>query len=99
MSEENCLCKGNNVFIYACSGGSNVGQIANQAAIELTQEGAGKMSCIVGVSGHVSGMIASTKAAKRIVAIDGCPVKCVQKTLVNAKLYHVLHLNIPKKFL
>jgi uncharacterized metal-binding protein len=31
-------------MILACSGGSNVGQVANQAAAELTQEGLGNWS-------------------------------------------------------
>lgn len=35
-------------MILACSGGSNVGQLSNQAAIELTQEGFGKMFCLAG---------------------------------------------------
>ncbi len=29
-------------MILSCSGGSNVGQLANQAAVELTREGYGK---------------------------------------------------------
>lgn len=28
-----------------------------------------------------AGIVEATKAAKRLVAIDGCPVKCAQKTL------------------
>lgn len=30
-------------MILACSGDSNVGQLSNQAAVELTREGFGKM--------------------------------------------------------
>lgn len=33
---------GGNVMILTCSGGSNVGQLTNQAAVELTKEGFGK---------------------------------------------------------
>ncbi len=32
---------GGNVMILACSGGSNVGQLSNQVAVELTREGFG----------------------------------------------------------
>ena len=39
-------------MILACSGGSNVGQLSNQAAIELTHEGFGKMFCLAGIGGH-----------------------------------------------
>jgi uncharacterized metal-binding protein len=48
MAEE-CCGPGGTVMILACSGGSNVGQLANQAAVELTQEGFGKMFCLAGV--------------------------------------------------
>ena len=48
MAEE-CCTPGGNIMILACSGGSNVGQLSNQAAIELTQEGFGKMFCLAGI--------------------------------------------------
>ena len=37
-------------MILACSGGSNVGQLSNQAAIELTQEGFGEKTKIMDLS-------------------------------------------------
>lgn len=82
--EEKCLCEPTDILIFPCSGGSNVGQIANQAGVKLTQEGFGKIFCLAGIGGHVSGMIESTKAGKVIVAIDGCPVACAKKTLEHA---------------
>lgn len=36
-------------MILACAGGSKVGQLANQAAVELTQEGFGKLFCLAGI--------------------------------------------------
>ncbi len=82
--EEKCLCEPSEILIFPCSGGSNVGQIANQAGVKLTQDGMGKFFCLAGIGGHVSGMIESTKAGKVIVAIDGCPVACAKKTLEHA---------------
>jgi uncharacterized metal-binding protein len=38
MTQEKCCPGGENIMILACSGGSNVGQLSNQAAVELTQE-------------------------------------------------------------
>lgn len=86
MSGGKCLCGGGDVVMYACSGAANVGQIANQAAVELTQEGVGSMNCAVGIGAHVSGMIATGRGARRIVALDGCPLKCVQKVLEQVQL-------------
>jgi uncharacterized metal-binding protein len=82
--EEKCFCEPTEILIFPCSGGSNVGQIANEAGVRLTQNGMGKMFCLAGIGGHVSGMIESTKAGKILVAIDGCPVACAKKTLEHA---------------
>ena len=82
--EEKCLCEPTEILIFPCSGGSNVGQIANQAGVKLTQDGMGRFFCLAGIGGHVSGMIESTKAGKMLVAIDGCSVACAKKTLEHA---------------
>jgi uncharacterized metal-binding protein len=81
---EKCLCEPAEILIFPCSGGSNVGQIANHAAVRLTRDGVGKFFCLAGIGGHVSGLIESTKAGKMIAAIDGCPVACAKKTLEHA---------------
>ena len=39
--------------IFACSGSADVGKIADLAARKLTEQGAGKMSCLAGVGGRV----------------------------------------------
>ena len=82
--EDKCLCEPTAILIFPCSGGSNVGQIANQAGVKLTQEGMGRFFCLAGIGAHVSGMVESTKAGKMLVAIDGCPVACAKKTLEHA---------------
>ena len=84
MEEEKCLCQFTEILIFLCLGGSNVGQIANEVGVTLTQTGFGKIFCLAGIGGHVSGMIESTKAGKMLVAIDGCPVACAKKTLEHA---------------
>lgn len=82
---ECCTCSAAPVLIFPCSGGSNVGQIANQAAVELTKEKAGKMFCLAGVGGHIESFIESTKG-NRIVVIDGCPQSCAKKIFEHAEL-------------
>jgi uncharacterized metal-binding protein len=84
MKKEKCLCEADEVLIFPCSGGSNVGQIANETAKDLTTLGHGKMYCLAGIGGHISGIVESTKAAKKIIAIDGCSVACSRKTLEHA---------------
>ncbi len=83
---DSCCTPGGNVMILACSGGSNVGQLTNQAAIELTQEGFGKMFCLAGIGAHLNGFVQSAKDVPQMVAIDGCPQACAKKTLEHAEV-------------
>ena len=83
---ENCCVPGGNVMILACSGGSNVGQLSNQAAIELTREGFGKMFCLAGIGGQLSGFVQSARDVPEMVAIDGCSVGCAKAILENAQV-------------
>ena len=85
MTEECCTPNGN-IMILACSGGSNVGQLSNRAAVELTQEGFGKMYCLAGVGGHLSSFVQSAKDVPQMVAIDGCSVGCAKAILEHAEI-------------
>jgi uncharacterized metal-binding protein len=85
MAEE-CCTPGGNIMILACSGGSNAGQLSNQAAIELTQEGFGKMFCLAGIGGHLGGFVQSAKDVPAMVAIDGCEVGCAKAILDHAEI-------------
>jgi uncharacterized metal-binding protein len=85
MSEE-CCVTGGNVMILACSGASNVGQLADQAAVELTKEGFGKMFCLAGVGGHLGGFVQSAKDVPQMVAIDGCEIGCGKTILERAEV-------------
>lgn len=83
---ETCCGSENNVMILACSGASNVGQLSNQAAIELTGEGFGKMFCLAGIGGKLSGFVQSAKDAPMVIAIDGCQVGCAKTILENTEI-------------
>lgn len=74
------------VMILACAGGSNVGQLTNQAAVELTQEGFGKMSCLAGVGGELPGFVEAAMEAPGIVVMDGCPVGCAKAIFEKAEV-------------
>ena len=79
-------CCGGDVLILACSGAANVGQISNEAAKALTEQGHGRMYCAVGVGAGLQDFIETTRNASACVAIDGCPMGCVKKALENAGL-------------
>jgi len=84
--KKKCLCSSSDVRVVACSGASNVGQIANQAAIDLAKQKVAGFFCLAGVGAHIKGMVKSGKEADLMVSIDGCPVQCAAKTLQHAEI-------------
>lgn len=86
--ETGCCCGGGFTMLFACSGGSNVGQISNEVARRLTAENQGAMFCLAGLGGDVEPLVEKTRAAGRILAIDGCPVACAKKTLDRHGIAH-----------
>ncbi|MFO7890696.1 MAG: putative zinc-binding protein, partial [bacterium] len=64
-------CNTGNRLVYACSGGADVGEIADRVARQLVKEGFAKPSCLAGVGGHVSGFIASAQGTADNIVIDG----------------------------
>lgn len=83
---ESCCSSNNQIMILACSGGSNVGQLSNQAAVELTKEEFGKMFCLAGVGAHLGGFVQSAKDVPTLIAIDGCSVGCTKAILEHAQI-------------
>ena len=79
-------CTGDNVLVYACSGGSNVGQITNEVAKRLDEEGVGKFYCLAGLGGDIAPMVASARGADHTIAIDGCSVGCARAALDRAQV-------------
>ncbi|MGQ9810985.1 MAG: putative zinc-binding protein [bacterium] len=91
---EKCICEGGVVLIFACSGAADVGAVADRAARMLSANGIGNMYCLAGVGGKVSGIVASTKAASRIIVIDGCHLDCARKTLEQIEINDLVHIRV-----
>jgi len=81
-------------LIFPCSGASDVGEITDRAARKLTRDGIGRMYCLAGIGGRVENIMASTKAASKILAIDGCQSDCVRNTLLQAGFKEFEHLRL-----
>ncbi len=94
MSKCDCACGSAPEFVFSCSGAADVGEIADQAARQLSREGCVKMFCLAGIGGCVSGIMKSTEAASKIIAIDGCPLNCARKTLEEAGFSDFEHLQL-----
>lgn len=79
-------------LVYSCSGCSNVAQLANTLAVRLDRSGVAEMSCIVGVGGHVPVLVTKARSGRRIFALDGCPLQCVENCLKQHGLHADVHL-------
>jgi uncharacterized metal-binding protein len=94
--QTSCGCGGSAgpKLIFSCSGAADVGGLADLAARTLNREGAGKMFCLAGIGGRVSGILKTTEMASSILAIDGCPLDCTKKSLEEAGFTAFNHLRL-----
>ena len=79
-------------IVYACSGCSDAGELADRVARQLNQIGVAEMSCLAGIGGRVRSLMTKGQKAQRILVIDGCPLNCARHTLELAGLKHYEHL-------
>ena len=93
-TKPSCACDAAPKLIFACSGAADVGQISDLAARKLTAEGVGKMFCLAGIGGRVSGIMKTTEAAAKILAIDGCTLNCAGRCLEQAGFTEFEHLEL-----
>ncbi|WP_432735039.1 putative zinc-binding protein [Maridesulfovibrio sp. FT414] len=94
MSDCSCGCGAAPKFVFSCSGSADVGEVADQAARELSRQGKIKMFCLAGIGGRISGMVKSTEASDQIIAIDGCPLNCARNTLEQAGFSEFDHIEL-----
>jgi uncharacterized metal-binding protein len=81
-------------LVFPCSGASDVGGLSDQGARQMTLDGTGKMYCLAGIGGRVDGIVANTRAAARVLVIDGCPQECARKTMELAGFKDFRHLKL-----
>ena len=94
MTEPKCGCGGSTKLVFPCSGGSDVGELTDRAARQLSKTGAAKMSCLAGVGGGISGFIASAQGADVTLVLDGCPQDCGKKTMEKNGVTGFKHLRL-----
>lgn len=79
-------------LVYSCSGCSSAAQMANHLALRLDRAGVAEMSCIAGVGGGVTGLVRTAQSKRRILALDGCVLRCVSACLANADVVADTHV-------
>jgi len=74
--------------IFSCYGGmSNTGITSALACLEAVKElGLDKVviGCLAGLQHGVKPVMGKTKAAKKVITVDGCPFECSRKTAEQA---------------
>lgn len=81
-------------IVYACSGSSDIAQMANNFAVRLNKDGVAQMSCIAGVGGDIPALVSVAKSGRSIVAIDGCPLMCVKNCLSRHGVTPAVHFQL-----
>ena len=81
-------------LVYSCSGCSNVAQLANDLAVVLDREKRAQMSCIAGLGGDVKGLVKLATSGRPILAVDGCRLACVRKTLARHNVIPTAYIEL-----
>lgn len=96
MNENRNATSKSKTLVYACSGCSDAGELADRIARRLDVTGVAEMSCLAGIGGRVKPLVNKAIAAQRILAIDGCPLNCARHTLQLAGFTQFEHLELHK---
>ena len=89
-----CACSKAPKLIFPCSGASDVGELSDRTGRRLTKLGLGKMYCLAGIGGEVNDILVNTRAADKILAIDGCKLDCAKMTLEKAGFTAFDHIRL-----
>lgn len=81
ISEKNASLETGKPIVYACSGCSNLAQMAHNISLNLDGDGIAEMSCVSGVVGNVGPIAELAKSGRPIIAIDGCELGCTKSCL------------------
>ncbi len=93
-SNPQCTSQSAPKLVFPCSGAADVGGLADRAARQMTLDKSGNMYCLAGIGGRVNTIIETTRAAAKILVIDGCPQECARKTMELAGFTGFQHLKL-----
>ncbi len=82
------------IDMISCSGASNTGCYADRVSRILTESGQTGMICLPKIAINDRKLIDKLKKTERtLVVIDGCPLNCVQKILLEHDITKFIHIN------
>ncbi|MDV3103517.1 putative zinc-binding protein [Thermococcus waiotapuensis] len=72
-------------IIFTCSGAASVGKIGHEVGVLLTKAGQeARLCCTTAVAAGSEMHLDIGKRARRVIVIDGCPMKCATKVMEKA---------------
>jgi uncharacterized metal-binding protein len=84
-------------LVYACSGGSGAGQVANGVAVCLDRLEIAEMWSTAGIGGGDERHLAVVDSGRPILAIDGCPDDCARRALACRGIVPILHIRLDRR--
>ncbi len=89
-----CSCSGSTDLMFSCSGAADTAEIGDGAVRALHKAGDAKMFCLAGIAGKVELIEVNTRAAGRLLVVDGCDSDCAKKTMQIGGFADFIHLRV-----
>jgi len=90
-----CACGASDTtLLYACSGASDLGAIADQAGRTLGRRGKAQMGCLAAIAAGIPMFVDAAQEAGSIAAIDGCDKDCARTILEQKGFTQIRHLRL-----
>ena len=90
----NAQYSGSRDLMFCCSGAADTAEIGDRSVRTLHKAGDVRMFCLAGIAGKVELIETNTRAADRLVVVDGCESDCARKTMELAGFAGFLHLRV-----
>jgi len=85
--------KQNQFYIISCGGASNTGKYSDAVARMLMHNGDAKMLCLTRFSVDKPWAENAKKDIEKIIVLDGCPINCAEKTMLESGIDNYIHIN------
>jgi len=89
-----CSCDGAPDLMFACSGAADTAEIGDRAVRMLHKAGEAKMYCLAGIAGDVEIIVVNSRAANRMLVVDGCESDCARKTMERNGFNDFVHFRV-----
>ena len=89
--QSKCTCNGGPDLLFCCSGAADTAEIADLAVRQLHKAKEAKMFCLAGIAGDVELIVVNSKAANRMLVVDGCDSDCARKTMEKGGFNDFIH--------